>query len=114
MKQDLIERQERRAENLTDTDPGETREWVESLEEVLAREGPQRTQFLLRRLLDQAHRQGISLQFAASTPYVNTIPREQQPEFPGNRAIERRIKSLIRWNALAMVVRANREDPGIG
>ena len=54
------------------------------------------------------------LQFTANTPYVNTIPREQQPEFPGNKQIERRIKSLVRWNALAMVIRVNREDPGIG
>src|ERR1019366_8228595 len=114
MKQDLEEQQERKSDSLADIDPKETREWLESLEEVLSREGPQRAQFLLRQLLEKVHQHGMSLQFAVSTPYVNTIPREQQGEFPGNREIERRIKSLIRWNALAMVVRANREDPGIG
>jgi len=113
-KQDLLEQPERQSEYIGDADPEETREWLESLEEVLSREGPERTQFILSQLLDKAHRHGISLQFAASTPYVNTIPREQQPEYPGDRKLERRIKSILRWNALAMVVRANREDTGIG
>ena len=97
-----------------DRDPDETQEWMESLDEVLAREGPERTEFLLRKLLNRAHHHGVSLRFAASTPYINTIPKELQPDYPGNRRLERRIKSLIRWNALSMVVRANREDPGIG
>ncbi len=113
MKEDIAEQSERKS-ILPDQDPEETKEWLDSLVELLERAGPERTQFLLRQLLNQAHRQGISLQFAASTPYVNTIPREQQPNYPGNRKLERRIKSLIRWNALSMVVRANREDPGIG
>ena len=114
MKQDLKVQEPEKSEILSDIDPEETREWLDSLEEVLSEEGPERAQFLLRSLLNKAHRHGISLQFAASTPYVNTIPRDQQPEYPGDRKIERRIKSLIRWNALAMVVRANREDTGIG
>ena len=92
----------------------EVREWVESLEELLEREGPKKAQSLLRHLLDTVHRRGNSLQFAATTPYINTIPREREPKYPGNRELERRTKSLIRWNALAMVVRANREDAGIG
>ena len=95
-------------------DEQEVREWVESLEEVLLSEGADAARHLLRELLHAAHRRGLSLQFAINTPYVNTIPRELQPKFPGDRKIERRIKSLVRWNALAMVVRANREDPGIG
>jgi pyruvate dehydrogenase E1 component len=95
-------------------DQEEVREWVESLEEVLETEGPDAARHLLRQLLHAVHRRGMSLQFATNTPYVNTIPREHQPSYPGDRTIERRIKSLIRWNALAMVVRANREDPGIG
>ncbi|MBI4464463.1 MAG: pyruvate dehydrogenase (acetyl-transferring), homodimeric type [Acidobacteria bacterium] len=97
-----------------DGQPEETVEWVEALEDLISQEGLPRTQALMRRLLDRAHRRGMSLQFAATTPYVNTIFPEHQPLYPGNRKIERRIKSLIRWNALAMVVRANREDPGIG
>ncbi|HEY7679059.1 MAG TPA: pyruvate dehydrogenase (acetyl-transferring), homodimeric type [Terriglobia bacterium] len=95
-------------------DEAEIREWVESLEEVLATAGADSARRVLRRLLHAFHRHGLSLQFATNTPYVNTIPRELQPKYPGDRKIERRIKSLIRWNALAMVVRANREDAGIG
>src|SRR5262245_19134088 len=114
MKRDLVDQPERRLNSLADTDPEETKEWLESVEEVLAREGPERTQYILRQVLSRAHRHGVSLRFAASTPYVNTIPREQQPDYPGDRDIERRNKSLIRWNALALVFRANREDPGIG
>ena len=58
--------------------------------------------------------QGVSIPFTANTPYINTIPRHQQPVFPGNREVERRVKSIVRWNAMAMVVRANRESAGIG
>ena len=95
-------------------DEEEVREWVESLEEMLLTEGAGAVQHLLRELLSTVHRRGLSLQFATNTPYINSIPRELQPKYPGDRQIERRIKSLIRWNALAMVVRANKEDPGIG
>ncbi len=94
--------------------PEEALEWIESIEAVLADQGPEAAQELLQMLLHTVHRKGMSLHFATNTPYVNTIPREQQPPYPGDRQIERRIKSLIRWNALAMVVRANREDPTIG
>ena len=107
-------REEPTPENLKNGEPEETSEWLESLEGLLATVGPKGTQFLLKRVLDRAHHHGMSLQFAASTPYVNTISREQQPKYPGNRKIERSIKSLIRWNALAMVVQSNREEPGIG
>jgi pyruvate dehydrogenase E1 component len=97
-----------------DLNPAETAEWVESLNEVIAEQGPQRAGFLLSLLRDRARRAGVTLSESLNTPYVNTIPASQQPVFPGNREIERRIKSIIRWNAMAMVVRANRESSGIG
>jgi pyruvate dehydrogenase E1 component len=96
-----------------DQDPAETREWVEALDDVIAARGEDRAKFLLQRLLDQAYRRTVPLP-APTTPYVNTIPRHEQPPYPGDRAIERRIKSLVRWNATAMVVRANRHEDGIG
>jgi pyruvate dehydrogenase E1 component len=97
-----------------DTDVAETQEWLESLESVLQTEGPERALFLLTQLKNEASRQGVAIPFAANTPYVNTIPPDHQPPYPGRREIERRIKSLIRWNAMAMVVRANKHAPGIG
>ncbi len=97
-----------------DHDPQETAEWLESLEAVLEAKGPERAQYLLRRLADRAARRGAPLPGTFNTRYINTIPREAQPPFPGDRALERTIKSLVRWNAMAMVVRANRHDPGIG
>ena len=92
----------------------EDSEWRESLDYVLQTHGPDRVRQLLRLLQVRAQEQGISIPFTANTPYINTIPLEQQPVFPGKRELERRIKSIIRWNAMAMVVRANRESPGIG
>ena len=90
----------------------ENREWRESLDYVLQNEGPERVQQLLRLLQVRALEQGVSTPFTANTPYFNSIPRSQQPVFPGDRELERRIKSIIRWNAMAMVVRANEESPG--
>jgi pyruvate dehydrogenase E1 component len=95
-------------------DAAEAAEWVESLVDVLHREGPERVRQLLVMLQEEAYRRGVMLPFTANTPYINTIPTDRQPRFPGNREIERRIKSIVRWNAMAMVVRANRESPGIG
>ena len=92
----------------------ENQEWRESLDYVLKEQGPERVRQLLRQLQVRAQEQGVSIPFTANTPYINTIPTSQQPVFPGNREIERRIKSIIRWNAMAMVVRANRESSGIG
>ena len=92
----------------------ENAEWRESLDYVLQTQGEERVRQLLRLLQIRAQEQGVSIPFTANTPYINTIPRDQQPVFPGNRDIERRIKSIIRWNAMAMVVRANREVNGIG
>ncbi len=97
-----------------DVDPAETAEWLESLDYVLERKGPERAQQLLSALEESAIRNGVELPFTATTPYVNTIPRDKQPRYPGKRELERRIKSFVRWNALAMVTRANRDFAGIG
>jgi pyruvate dehydrogenase E1 component len=97
-----------------DVDAAETREWLDSLGAVLQTEGPDRARYLLTQLKHQAVRSGVQIPFTANTPYINTIPRDQQPTYPGNRETERRIKSLARWNAMAMVVRANKHQPGIG
>lgn len=101
-------------ENREEIDELETREWLESLEFVLQSSGPERVKRLLHDLDTYAHEAGVELPFTANTPYVNTIPKDNEPKFPGGREIERRIKSLVRWNAMAMVVRANKLDPGIG
>ena len=92
----------------------ENTEWRESLDYVLREQGPDRVRQLLRVLQTRAQERGVSIPFTANTPYINTIPVAQQPLYPGNRELERRIKSIVRWNAMAMVVRANRERPGIG
>ena len=92
----------------------ENREWLYSLDYVFEHGGPERVKELLHQLQIRAHKAGVDIPFSANTPYINTIPREQQPPFPGNREIERRIKSLIRWNAMAMVVKANKLESGIG
>ncbi|HWA97274.1 MAG TPA: pyruvate dehydrogenase (acetyl-transferring), homodimeric type [Pirellulales bacterium] len=97
-----------------DSDPSETKEWLESLQYVLQAKGPERVRYLLSVLDEAAARQGIELPHAINTPYINTIAPDQQPVFPGNREIERRIKSIIRWNAMAMVHRANKFDYGLG
>ena len=92
----------------------ENREWLYSLDYVLEHGGPERVKELLQQLQIRAHKYGVEIPFTANTPYINTITREKQPPFPGDREIERRIKSLIRWNAMAMVVRANKIESGIG
>src|SRR3989440_7928273 len=92
----------------------ETQEWLESLDSVLEASGPDVAREILERLRAHATVNGIDLPFTANTPYTNTIPLRLEPLFPGDQELERRIKSLIRWNALAMVVRANREEHNIG
>src|ERR1700749_457559 len=92
----------------------ENREWLESLEYVLLTGGPERVGRLIQQLQLQCARAGVKLPFTATTPYENTIPADRQPPFPGSQEMERRIKSLIRWNALAMVMRANKVEEGIG
>ncbi|MBV9864381.1 MAG: pyruvate dehydrogenase (acetyl-transferring), homodimeric type [Abitibacteriaceae bacterium] len=92
----------------------ETQEWLESLDYVLKHGGPERVQRLLEQLETHAHKAGVEIPFSANTPYINTIPVTQQPPYPGDYEMERRIKSIIRWNAMAMVVRANKASDGIG
>ncbi len=92
----------------------ENREWIESLDYVYENQGPERVHELLRLLQTRAQERGAAFPFSANTPYINTISTDRQPAYPGSREIERRIKSIIRWNAMAMVVRANRESSGIG
>ena len=97
-----------------DIDPIETQEWLEALDAVLEREGTERAHFLLEHLIDTARRSGAHLPYSANTAYLNTIPPTQEERSPGDAAIEWRIRSIIRWNALAMVVRANRITSELG
>ena len=92
----------------------ELNEWLASLDYVLNSASPDRVQYLLQQLQIRAQESGVTLPFTYNTPYINTIPKLKQPAFPGNRELERRIKSIIRWNAMAMVVRANKAADGIG
>ncbi|WP_146391380.1 pyruvate dehydrogenase (acetyl-transferring), homodimeric type [Allorhodopirellula solitaria] len=97
-----------------DVNTYETQEWLSSLEYVLDSQGPERVKFLIDQLRDRAAEHGVALSADTSTPYVNTIPAHEQPAYPGNRELERRIKSIIRWNAMAMVVRAGKRGGGVG
>jgi len=97
-----------------DIDAQETQEWLDALEAVLENEGVERAHYLLERLVDKARRSGAYLPYSANTAYLNTIPVTKQPRFPGDRATERRIRSFIRWNAMAMVVQANRLSTELG
>src|SRR5437588_9910172 len=95
-------------------DAVETREWLESLDYVLRSGGPAKVARLLRELTIHARQNGVKLPFSANTPYINTISADEQALMPGSPDVERRIKSLGRWNAAAMVVRANKAEEGIG
>lgn len=97
-----------------DEDTLETQEWLEALAAVLDREGPQRAHYLLERLIDEARRSGAHIPFSPNTAYVNTIPPGLEPAHPGNLELEARIRSYVRWNAMAMVVRANKHNPPDG
>jgi pyruvate dehydrogenase E1 component len=97
-----------------DLNPQETAEWMQALDQVVDGSGRERASYLLDRLLERARRSGVVFPQSLNTPYVNTIPPEEQSPYPGDRELERKIKSIIRWNAMAMVVRANKYDPGIG
>jgi pyruvate dehydrogenase E1 component len=99
---------------LEDLDPVETQEWLESIDSVLKQHGPERAHFILERLIDYTRRSGAYLPFKPNTAYVNTITAGREPEYPGNRALERRIEAYIRWNAMAMVVQANRMSTEYG
>lgn len=97
-----------------DTDPQETREWLDALAAVIEEEGPERAHYLLERLIDLARRSGAYLPYNATTAYVNTIPPHLQAKHAGDVALEARIRALIRWNAVACVMRANEKAPGVG
>ena len=97
-----------------DRDPVETREWLEAFESLVREEGPERATFILRKLLDEARARRVKLPPVFNTPYSNTISLAEQPQYPGNLEIEHRLMALVRCNALAMVVRANREHPELG
>jgi pyruvate dehydrogenase E1 component len=99
---------------LPDTDPGETSEWLQSLDEVVDVHGKTRARFLVSKLLERARELQVGTPATVSTPYVNSIPPEEEPFFPGDEHIERRIRAFIRWNAAVMVVRANKHADGIG
>src|SRR5262245_49374861 len=90
-------------------EPQELEEWFQSLEDVLHRYGPEKTKQLIVQLRERAYSRGVMIPFTATTPYKNTIGLEDQPRYPGNLEIERKIKSIIRWNAMAMVLRANKK-----
>ncbi len=100
--------------NIPEIDGEETAEWIESLAAVVERDGIERAHYLLETLIDEARRQGANLPYSANTAYVNTIPESREEHTPGDPAIEWRIRSLIRWNALAMVVQANRHSSELG
>ena len=97
-----------------DVDALETQEWLDALEAVLDREGPERAHYLLERLTDLARRSGVHIPFSPNTAYLNTIPVGHEPTQPGNLELEARIRSIIRWNAMAMVVKANKHNPPDG
>jgi len=102
------------ASKIEDADPDETREWLESIDSVLRVHGAERAHYLLERIIDYTRRSGAYLPFRPNTAYVNTIAAAQEKEYPGDRALERRIEAYIRWNAMAMVVQANRQSSEYG
>ncbi len=97
-----------------DVDPLETREWLEALDAVLREDGPERAQQLIEAVLDRARGSGAPIELGLSTPYVNTIPADRQEPLPGDPDVERRLRSMLRWNAIVMVLRANRESSELG
>ncbi|HVR32104.1 MAG TPA: pyruvate dehydrogenase (acetyl-transferring), homodimeric type [Acidimicrobiia bacterium] len=99
---------------LHDSDPAETQEWIDSLDAVVAHEGDVRGRFLMAKLLERAHQRALGVPGSISTPYINTIPVEEEPEYPGDEWLEKRIRRFIRWNAAVMVIKANHKAKGIG
>ena len=100
-------------QDCVDADP-EVREWQEAIASVIVFEGGARADEILGKTVDVARRQGTSVPFAANTAYINTIPPHRQPHHPGNREIENRLRSAVRWNALAMVLKANQTSTELG
>ncbi|HNA50862.1 MAG TPA: pyruvate dehydrogenase (acetyl-transferring), homodimeric type, partial [Mycobacterium sp.] len=102
------------ASYLPDIDADETAEWLESFDDLLSRSGPARARYLMLRLLERAGEQRVAIPALTSTDYVNTIPTELEPWFPGDEEVERRFRRWIRWNAAIMVHRAQRPGVGVG
>ncbi|MDJ0471566.1 pyruvate dehydrogenase (acetyl-transferring), homodimeric type, partial [Rhodococcus fascians] len=102
------------ASYLPDIDNDETNEWIESFDGLLERSGPNRARYLMLRLLERAGERRVALPSLTSTDYVNTIPTENEPWFPGDESMERRYRAWIRWNAAIMVHRAQRPGVGVG
>jgi len=96
-----------------DVDPQETKEWVDAIDAVLEHEGPERAHYLIEQVIDQSRQRGAHVPFSANTAYINTIPVDKQPKMPGDQTIEEKIRNFARWNAMAMVVRANK-DTNVG
>ena len=99
---------------LPDSDPAETTEWLESLDTLVATEGVSRARFVIGKLAERARSLNVGVPAMVSTPYINTIPPEEEPWFPGDEEMERRIRRIVRWNAAVMVTRANKRSDGIG
>jgi pyruvate dehydrogenase E1 component len=114
MSEQIIEEFKQLLRENGDFDADETAEWLEALDQVIQYRGTERASYLLEQLLKRSYNKGVKLPYFSNTPYLNTIPRDQEPPYPGDRQIERRIKSIIRWNAMAMVTRANKKFEGIG
>ena len=102
------------SKNSDDIDTTETREWIDSLSSVLETDGSKRAQFLIKKLIEHSYKQGSDLVLSRNTPYINTISPDKETKSPGDQNIERKIRSLIRWNSAAMVVRANKKFPELG
>ena len=100
--------------NGSDIDPIETKEWLDSLDAVISKDGSDRAHYLLKKLIDETYKEGSHRPLTRITPYINTIPPESEIKSPGDQNIERRIRSLIRWNAAAMVIKANKKNPELG
>ena len=114
IEQEILDKYQQMLNGSGDADAQETAEWLEALDEIVKYHGPERATYILSQLLSAGYNHGLKLPFLPNTPFINTIPADQHPPYPGNRQIERRIKSLIRWNAMAMVVNANQKFAGIG
>ncbi|MGF1667708.1 MAG: pyruvate dehydrogenase (acetyl-transferring), homodimeric type, partial [Acidimicrobiia bacterium] len=99
---------------LHDVDPVETQEWMDSLDGVVAERGTVRGRYLLSKLLERSQRMAVGAPFSVTTPYINTIPPEEEPPYPGDEWLEKRIRRFIRWNAAVMVIKANHSEKGIG
>ena len=101
-------------DQLPDKDPQETSEWIESLDGLIEERGTERAQYIMRSLMQRASAQSVALPYVTTTDYVNTIPADQEPEYPGDEELERRYRNYLRWNAMALVQRAQRDGVGVG